>query len=167
LNEYLARVTDAVIRNGGHINKFAGDEAMAVFGAPLANANHAEAAVKAALEIHKSISEVRGKKDHLRVWAGIGINSGEVVAGNLGSSKKMEYTVIGDNVNVAARITSLAKGGEILITKQSYDAIRNKDGLRVEERGVAPVKGRKKEITIYCVMPCEEDVNARAKSANE
>lgn len=161
LNEYLALVTDAVIKHGGHLNKFAGDEAMAVFGAPLAELKHAEAAVKAALEIQKSMAAFNQEsaKQHFKLEVGIGINSGEVVAGNLGSSRRMEYTVIGDHVNVAARLTSIAKGGEILITKRTYDAIRNKDGLTVEERGMAPVKGRKKEITVYCVLCREEGIH--------
>ena len=161
LNDYLARVTDAVIKHGGHLNKFAGDEAMAVFGAPLAEPNHAEAAVKAALEIQKSIAALNSgrEKEHLKLGVGIGINSGEVVAGNLGSSRRMEYTVIGDHVNVAARLTSIAKGGEILITKRTYDAIRNKEGLTVEERGMAPVRGRKKEITVYCVLCRGEEIH--------
>lgn len=164
LNDYLTRVTDAVIKHGGHLNKFAGDEAMAVFGAPLADANHPEAAVKAALEIQKRIAEVNAKKEPLHLGVGIGINSGEVVAGNLGSSKRMEYTVIGDNVNVAARLTSLARGGEILITKKTFDAIQNKDSLVVEERGTAPVKGRTKGITVFCVLSMEENGNAQTQS---
>lgn len=161
LNEYLARVTDAVIRHGGHVNKFAGDEAMAVFGAPLANANHAESAVKAAIAIQEGIRALNEEKktQYIRLDVGVGINSGEVVAGNLGSSKRMEYTVIGDNVNVAARLTSTAKGNEILITKPTYDAIQDKGSLRVEERGLAPVKGRKKQITVYSVIQLEEDVH--------
>jgi len=161
LNEYLTRVTDAVIKHGGHLNKFAGDEAMAVFGAPLAQPEHAEAAVKAALEIQKSIALLNEEKgeDPFKLGVGIGINSGEVVAGNLGSSRRMEYTVIGDHVNVAARLTSIAKGGEILITKRTYDGIQNKTDIRVEERGMAPVKGRKKEIAVYCVMCSKENVH--------
>jgi adenylate cyclase len=167
LNEYLTRVTDAVIKHGGHVNKFAGDEAMAVFGAPLAQPKHAESAVKAALEIQKSIAALNEEKgkNHLKLGVGIGINSGEVVAGNLGSSRRMEYTVIGDHVNVAARLTSIAKGGEILITKRTYDAIQDKDGLNVEKRGMAPVKGRKKEITVYCVMSSKEDVHEPGQGA--
>jgi adenylate cyclase len=167
LNDYLTRVTDAVIRHGGHLNKFAGDEAMAVFGAPLADSNHAEAAVKAALEIQRSVAEsdAKGREDHFRLRVGIGINSGEVVAGNLGSSKKMEYTVIGDNVNVAARLTSIARGGEILITKRTYDAIQEREGLRMEERGMAPVKGRKQGITVYCVIPSEVEIHEGGEGA--
>lgn len=166
LNDYLTRVTDAVIKHGGHVNKFVGDEAMAVFGAPLSQPRHADAAVKAALEIQKSIAALNEEKgeNHHKLEVGIGINSGEVVAGNLGSSRRMEYTVIGDHVNVAARLTSLAKGGEILVTKRTYDAIQDKDGLSVEGRGMAPVKGRKQEITIYCVVCSREGVHDPAQS---
>jgi len=167
LNDYLTRVTDAVIRHGGHLNKFAGDEAMAVFGAPLSDSKHAEAAVKAALEIQRAVSEAnaKGRKDNFRLKVGIGINSGEVVAGNLGSSRKMEYTVVGDNVNVAARLTSIAEGGEILITKTTYDAIHGRNGLRIEERGMAPVKGRTKDIAVYSVMPSDTGVREGEKCA--
>lgn len=87
---------------------------------------------------------------------GIGINSGEIVAGNLGSPKRMEYTVIGDNVNVASRLTSLAKGGEILISKQTYESIEDNSRLKVTERGKVSVKGKKVEITIFNVMRLDE-----------
>jgi len=154
LNDYLTRVTNSVIKYGGHLNKFLGDEAMAVFGAPLGNPSHSEAAVKAALEIQKEIEDLNGKRKigQATIGVGVGVNSGEMVAGNLGSEKKMEYTVIGDNVNVASRLTSIAKAGEILITKGSYDLLPNKAWLKIEERGSVPVKGRKSEITIYQVM---------------
>ncbi len=154
LNDYLTRVTNAVIKYGGHLNKFLGDEAMAVFGAPLANPSHAEAAVRAALEIQQQMEDLNEKRKmgQATIGVGVGVNSGEMVAGNLGSEKKMEYTVIGDNVNVASRLTALAKGGEILITKGSYDLLANKERLKIEERGSVPVKGRKGEITIFQVM---------------
>ena len=87
---------------------------------------------------------------------GVGVNSGEMVAGNLGSQRRMEYTVIGDNVNVASRLTSLAKGGEILISKKTYDAVRDKNRLEVEERGKVPVKGRRRQIAIYRVIHLDE-----------
>jgi adenylate cyclase len=87
---------------------------------------------------------------------GIGINSGEIVAGNLGSPKRMEYTVIGDNVNVASRLTALAKGGEILISKQTFESIEDNSRLTVIDRGKVSVKGKKLEITIYNVMRLDE-----------
>jgi len=154
LNDYLTRVTDSVIKHGGHVNKFVGDEAMAVFGAPVANPDHAQAAVRAALEIQDEISELNRQKKTkgMKIGIGVGINSGEMLSGNLGSQKRMEYTVIGDNVNIASRLTKVAKAGEILISKKTFDAIENKDGeLRFEEKGRAPVKGRRAQVTIYSV----------------
>ena len=154
LNDYLTRVTDSVIKHGGHVNKFVGDEAMAVFGAPAVNPNHAQAAVRAALEIQDEIAELNRQKkmNGMKIGIGVGINSGEMLSGNLGSQKRMEYTVIGDNVNIASRLTKVAKAGEILISKRTFDAIGKKDGdLRFEERGKAPVKGRQAHVTIYSV----------------
>ena len=155
LNDYLTRVTDSVIKHGGHVNKFVGDEAMAVFGAPAANPDHALAAVRAALEIQDEIAELnlQKKMDGMKIGVGVGINSGEMLSGNLGSQKRMEYTVIGDNVNIASRLTKVAKAGEILISKKTFDAIGDKEGeLRFEPRGKAPVKGRRAHVTIYSVI---------------
>lgn len=158
LNEYFTRVTDAVIKYGGHINKFVGDEALAVFGAPVLNPHHAKSAVKAALDIQQEISKLNweNKTKGISIPVGIGVNSGEMVAGNVGSQKRMEYTVIGDNVNVASRVTSLAKGGEILITKRTYELI-GEASVKVEAKGKVPVKGRKMGILIFKVLSLEQD----------
>ncbi len=160
LNDYLTRVTDTVIKHGGHVNKFVGDEAMAVFGAPAANRDHAQAAVRAALEIQDEITELNRQKkmNGMKIGIGVGINSGEMLSGNLGSQKRMEYTVIGDNVNIASRLTKVAKAGEILISKKTFDAIEEKEGdLRFEERGKAPVRGRREHVTIYSVTRSKGD----------
>jgi adenylate cyclase len=158
LNDHFTRVTDIVIRHGGHLNKFVGDEAMIVFGTPAPNPQHAEAAVRAALDIQAEIARINRemKTGHVSFEVGIGINSGEIVAGNLGSPKRMEYTVIGDNVNVASRLTALAKGGEILISKQTFESIEDNSRLTVIDRGKVSVKGKKLEITIYNVMRLDE-----------
>ena len=167
LNDYLTRVTDAVIKHGGHVNKFVGDEAMAVFGAPVPNPAHADAAVRAALDIQAQIEELNEERsaEKTRVGVGVGINSGEMVEGNLGSERRMEYTVIGDNVNLASRLTSIALAGEILISKQTFDLIRDKSGLRVEERNRVPVKGRSREVTIYSVLWHEDEGAQRVEKA--
>ena len=161
LNDYFARVTDIVVKHGGHINKFVGDGAMAVFGTPVPTPQHAEAAVMAALDIQEEIARLdREKKmEDVAIQVGIGVNSGAMVAGNLGSQRKMEYTVIGDNVNVASRLTSRAKAGEILISRQTYELIKNKNSLKIEKRRIALVKGRKMKIAIFNVLSLEEDQN--------
>jgi len=160
LNDYLTRVTNTVIKYGGHVNKFVGDEVMAVFGAPVANAGHAQAAVRAALEIQDEIGELNRQKkmNGVKIGIGVGINSGEMLSGNLGSEKRMEYTVIGDNVNIASRLTKAAKAGEILISKKTFDAMEEKNGdFRFEARGKAPVKGRQAHVTIYSVTRSKEE----------
>jgi len=158
LNDHFTRITDIVIRHGGHLNKFVGDEAMIVFGTPAPNLQHAEAAVRAALDIQEEIARIdrKEKMGDVSFEVGIGINSGEIVAGNLGSPKRMEYTVIGDNVNVASRLTSLAKAGEILISKQTYESIEDNSRFKVTKRGKVPVKGKKVGITIYNVLSLGE-----------
>jgi adenylate cyclase len=128
LNDYLTRVTDSVIKHGGHVNKFVGDEAMAVFGAPAANPGHAQAAIRAALEIQDEIAELNRQKkmNGMKIGVGVGINCGEMLSENLGSQKRMVYTVIGDNVYIASRLTKVAKAGEILISQKTFDAIGEK-----------------------------------------
>ncbi|MBW2000191.1 MAG: adenylate/guanylate cyclase domain-containing protein, partial [Deltaproteobacteria bacterium] len=125
-----------------------------VFGAPVANAMHAQSAVRCALEIQRRISRLNGEgkfgEDGIKV--GIGINTGEMVAGNLGSPRRMEYTVIGDNVNVASRITSIAKEGEILISGSTYDLAVDGGEFRFEEMGRVTVRGRSEGVRIYKVV---------------
>jgi adenylate cyclase len=159
LNDYFTRVTEVVVKHGGHINKFVGDAAMAVFGTPVPNLRHAEAAVRAGLDIQKEITRLdrEEKMADVAIQVGIGINSGAMVAGNLGSQRRMEYTVIGDNVNVASRLTSRAKAGEILITGQTYELIKDKDSLKIEKRRISAVKGRKTKIRIFNVLGLRED----------
>ena len=162
LNEYFSRITESVIKHGGHLNKFVGDEAMAIFGAPVSNPRHAEAAIRAALDIREKIEHFDKKKDmdDVDIQVGIGVNSGEILAGNIGSQKKMEYTVIGDNVNVASRLTSMAKPGEILISRRTYDLIKENISVKVERRGMVAVKGKKIKIDVFNVQGLNENHDA-------
>lgn len=154
LNDYFSLVTEVIVENGGHLNKFVGDEAMAVFGAPVHDPLHANAALKTAAEIQQKMALFVPKKGtwDKPIKVGIGISSGRMIAGNLGSEKRMEYTVIGDNVNVASRLTSLAKGGEIIISKKTFDLLENKTAFDLQEKGNVFVKGRKMEIAIYSLV---------------
>jgi adenylate cyclase len=116
LNGVLGRLTEAVHAHGGTLDKFLGDGVMAVFGAPVAHDDDAVRAVRAALQMMELVAEQNGSGEHVApLDLGIGINTGLVVAGSVGSARRTEYTCIGDAVNIAARLCSLAGAGEILV----------------------------------------------------
>ena len=152
LNEYLDLCAKAIFHNGGTLDKFIGDAAMAFYNAPLDLADHALCAVKSAWEMKqgaqllvKGLEEKYGRA----VQFGIGINSGYAVVGNIGSSERMDYTAIGDTVNTAARLESNAKGGQILISEETYNLV--KDKILSTALGGLKVKGKEEEIQIYQV----------------
>jgi len=157
LNSYFTMVTDIIIQHGGYLDKFVGDTVMGVFGALIPDHAHAESAVQAAMQVRRNLPTLNSRfseaANHIR--AGIGINTGEVVAGNLGSSKRMEYTVIGDNVNVASRLTDLAGPEEILVSEQTYVKLAKKPGRYFRSRGAMEVKGRKEPVKIYELLDQE------------
>ena len=152
LNEYLSAMVDVIFKNGGFLDKYIGDGIMAIFTAPKRQAGHAKLAVRAACEMVETIDRMREK------WAaegrhvfdiGIGINSGEMVVGNIGSEKRLDYTAIGDNVNLAARLETLNKqfGTRIIISEETYSRVR--DIVEARDLGTAGVKGKRDEIHIY------------------
>jgi adenylate cyclase len=154
LNSYFTLVTDIIIQYGGYLDKFVGDAVMGVFGALMPDPDHAETAVQAALEVRHHLPKLNqmlpATDDPIQV--GVGINTGDVVAGNLGSSKRMEYTVIGDNVNVASRLTDLAGPDEILISEQTFVRVAHGSDFTFQSRGAMEVKGRKEPVKIYEVF---------------
>jgi class 3 adenylate cyclase len=121
---------------------------MAVFGAPMGKEDDAERAVRAGLEILRQLAEMMKEtnKDQ-RFDIRIGINTGLVLAGNMGSPKRMEYTVIGDPVNVASRLESIARPNQILIGEETFKAV--KDKFDIKEVGARKVKGKRSEIMVY------------------
>jgi adenylate cyclase len=137
LNALFEIVVPAVVDAGGHVNKFLGDGALAVFGAPNDLADHADAALSAAVLIQRLVTERFGGE--LRI--GIGINTGVVIAGTIGGGSKLEFTLIGDTVNVAARVEQLTKttGDAILITQQSVDVLVSQP-LGLTNRGAHALK---------------------------
>jgi class 3 adenylate cyclase len=150
LNALFEIVVPAVVDAGGHVNKFLGDGALAVFGAPNDLADHAEAAVTAAVLIHRLVAERFGGA--LRI--GTGINTGPVIAGTIGGGGKLEFTLIGDTVNVAARVEQLTKttGDAILLTHQSVDAlIPRPTGLT--DRGFLALKGKSAAVKVFGLDP--------------
>lgn len=150
LNVYLAAMVKVVDKYEGTVNKFIGDSIMAIWNAPLNQPDHALRAVHAAIEMQQAIKEIRTSQAGIAALEfGIGINSGEMVAGNVGSERRMEYTVIGDAVNLAHGLCNLASEGEILLGPRTYELLRGK--MAIEERPAIWVKGRKEPLTAYAV----------------
>ena len=152
LNALFEIVVPSVVQAGGHVNKFLGDGALAVFGAPNDLADHADAAVSVAASILGLVAERFGGA--LRI--GIGINTGKVIAGTIGGGGKLEFTLIGDAVNVAARVEQLTKttGDAILLTQETVDALtRRPPGLI--DRGSHALKGKSAAVQVFTLDPGE------------
>jgi adenylate cyclase len=151
LNTYLSVIIEKVLAHDGMVNKFAGDSIMAVWNAPQDQPYHALLAVKAALESEGEIEEMQKRDASLpRVQFGIGINSGDSIAGNMGSEGRTEYTVIGDAVNIASRLCSGAPGGRIWIGPKTYEEV--KDHVEVREIEPQQFKGKGERIPVYQVV---------------
>jgi class 3 adenylate cyclase len=146
LNAVFEIVVPAVVDAGGHVNKFLGDGALAVFGAPNDLAGHADAAVGAAVVIDRLVAECFGGA----VRIGVGINTGVVIAGTIGGAGKLEFTLIGDAVNVAARVEQLTKttGDTVLVTQQTVDALVSRP-TTLTDRGSHELKGKSAAIHVF------------------
>jgi adenylate cyclase len=141
---------DAIVRNGGLVNKFAGDNLMGVWNAPQAEPEHARLAIKAAWEAQIAMKELALKDPGLTaIQFGIGINTGTALAGNIGSLGRAEYTVIGDAVNLASRICGVAPGGQILIGPETY--VHAQKSIEAEPQPPQNFKGKSQPITVYLV----------------
>lgn len=166
LNDYMTRMVECVNKTGGTVDKFIGDAIMAVWGAPISGKTPQEDAlnaIRAALYMRASLAEynaIRISKGENPIRIGCGINSGSVVAGQIGSKQRMEYTCIGDTVNLASRTESLNKpfATDILITGNTYELV--KDFVQVEKMLPVSVKGKEKLIDMYAVvnMPYETQI---------
>ncbi len=154
LNEYFSEAVEVVIKYRGYIDKFIGDCIMAAWGVPIVNEEKdAVSAVSCAVEIQdlvrsKSRKFFKGIASGLKV--GIGMHTGPLVAGNLGSSRRMDYSVIGDTVNIAARLEGVAGAGEVIITQQTRDLIG--DHFKLKELEPVKVKGVEKPLHIFNVL---------------
>jgi class 3 adenylate cyclase len=150
LNEYLARMTDIIVQHGGTINEFIGDAVFAVYGAPLAHADHAERAAASALGMQRAMADLN--REHTvsglpRFEMGIGVNTGEAVVGNIGSEQRAKYAVVGSAVNIAARVEGATVGGQVFITAATYEAI--KELAEVGEPLSVEVKGLSEPLRLY------------------
>lgn len=157
LNEFLTEMTEAVKGHGGHVNNFLGDAIIVVFGAPDDHADPAWGAVQAAFDMRgrlESLNERRRQRGDAEIVSGIGIGTGTVVAGQMGSLERFVYTVVGDAVNVASRLENLTKsfeGNPILVNGETAAALGGRDGLSVTALGKHLVKGRTQEIDVFRV----------------
>jgi adenylate cyclase len=148
LNDYLSRMTEVIFRYEGTLDKYIGDAIMAVFGAPLDMPDHAERAIRTALEMQEKLTEWNTEQREgpsLRIR--IGINSGKAVAGEIGSINKKEYTVLGDTVNTASRLESVAKPGTVVIGENTYQAVEGK--FECLSLGAFSLKGKQREVLVY------------------
>src|SRR5438309_665741 len=152
LNEYFTRVTDVIFDNGGTLDKYIGDAVMAVFGAPISKGNDAAAAVNSAIQIQRLLVELN-RDAAAREWpelrVGIGINTGSAIAGNIGSPRRLDYTVVGDAVNTAQRLMTNAAGGQILISEST--ARKMGKTFDLERLPELKVKGRSEAVPVFRV----------------
>jgi adenylate cyclase len=163
LNEYFTRVTDVIFDNGGTLDKYIGDAVMAVFGAPISKGNDAASAVNSAIQIQRLLIElnrdaVARRWPELRV--GIGINTGSAVAGNIGSPRRLDYTVVGDAVNTAQRLMTNAAGGQILVAESTAKKLGK--SFHLERLPEMKVKGRSEAVAVFSVGWAEQDARTVA-----
>jgi class 3 adenylate cyclase len=150
LNDYFTRVIAVVMQNEGMVDKLMGDSVMALFGAPISLGNDSLRAVRCAIEMQQAVevfNRERSARNLPPVEMGIGINTGAVIAGNIGSAERMEYTVIGDSVNIAARLQGLARPGEILISQATYLQVR--DRVKATAMETMTLKGKTLTVAVY------------------
>ena len=151
LNAIFARLTEAVFEFEGTVDKFIGDEIMVFFGAPIAQEDHAERAVRCAVRMRECLAEFNASRpEEVELAMSIGINSGPVIVGDIGSPQRKDYTVIGDTVNTAKRIESqAAKGGKIVIGPATHELV--KDLYHCEALPPMALKGKQEQLQLYSV----------------
>ncbi|MEM9807523.1 MAG: MASE1 domain-containing protein [Cyanobacteria bacterium P01_D01_bin.56] len=155
LNRYFESMVDVIFDHRGTLDKFMGDAIMAVFGSPIPQEDHAQQAVAAALSMQQQLAKFNQKQQQQglpTIQIGIGINSDDVITGNIGSSKRMEFTAIGDGVNLTSRIESATKlyGCAIIISENTYKLCQ--DTLWVRELDYVCVKGKRQPVRLYEVL---------------
>lgn len=155
LNDYFTLIDKVAGEFSGHIDKYIGDCAMILFGAPHADKEHSLNAVKCAVEIQRLLCQFnleRQQQELLTVEFCIGINSGTMLAGNMGSEKRMEYTVVGNAVNLASRLSSVASAGQIIVTKKLHDALDLATLFTTRYLSTTKLRGKAKSVEIWQIM---------------
>ncbi|MCX6022340.1 MAG: HAMP domain-containing protein, partial [Chloroflexi bacterium] len=168
LNGYFAGQVKSIMKFRGRVDKFMGDAILAVFGAPVPFGDHALRAVLAALDMRESLAEFNRQwtsRGRAPIRFGIGINTGEVVVGNIGASERMEYTIIGDVVNTTQRVEDLTKsfGADILLTESTYASVA--DYIEVGRPRMVTVRGRSTEMAVYPLIRLREEAEVPALGA--
>ena len=152
INDYLERMARTLYAHDGTLDKFVGDEVMALFGAPLPQPDHALRAVRVGLAMvdeHEKLMAEWRERGIEPAAVGIGIATGEVTVGEFGSEQRTDYTIIGHAANLGSRICGRAKAGEVLISQETYDLV--KDSVEVEPMEAIQLKGVFNEVMIYSV----------------
>lgn len=152
LNLYLEQVTEAIFRNEGTLDKFIGDAVMAVYNAPLDVEGYHKRAVLTGLDIVHSVSGLNNRlkrEFNLEISCGVGIHCGKAIVGNIGCEYRMDYTAIGDTVNTAERLESIAKGGQVLLSEEMYEHV--KQDFKTEFIGEHILKGKQNQIKVFSV----------------
>jgi class 3 adenylate cyclase len=151
LNYHIAVAVEAILAEGGTLDKFLGDGVMAYFNAPLAQPDHVLRAVRAAWRLCRSLEDAHSQlPETSRFDFGVGVSTGEVVVGNIGARQLMNFTVIGDAVNVGRRLQEQAHGGQVLITQQVYGLAQ--DYVEAEMVGLIEVKGHSQPEPLFEVV---------------
>lgn len=150
LNTYFTAMVEEIFRSSGTVNKFVGDMIVALFGAPVRMESSEKAAIEAAVRMQKKIQSLDEKWIRSHFHTGVGVSAGRVVVGNIGSPRHMDYTAIGDEVNVASRLQTAAKGEQILVSRNVYEATG--DDFTFRHVGPIKVKGKSKPIETYEVL---------------
>jgi len=153
LNEFYTLMIETTFKHDGTLDKFLGDAVMSIFGAPIPHPDHALRAVRTALATQAGVAALnlrRAAEGREPIGTGIGVSAGEVVAGTVGTEERMEYTVIGDSVNLAARLQTQAQPGQILISRETYDRLG--DMVRARSLGLIKIRGREEEVEVYEVL---------------
>jgi adenylate cyclase len=165
LNCYLTAMTDVIFEYGGYLDKYVGDEVMCFWGAPLPQQDHAIRACKCALRQMEKLRELNASwPENRRINIGIGVNSGIMTVGNMGSPSRMNYTLMGDNVNLGARLEGTNKeyGTNVIISEYTFGLV--KDHFLVRELDNIRVKGKNKPVLIYELVDCLEDIAPEPKT---
>lgn len=151
----MTKISHVIDQHGGVIDKYVGDEVMALFGAPIDHGDSALRAIMSALEMVRVLqdwNEERSKEGLFKVEMGIGIHSGVALAGNMGAENRLNYTVIGSSVNLASRLCGIAQGMQILISKETLQEPHVQEKVVVKELPPTQLKGFEGKISIYQVI---------------